>query len=115
MNRNRIMLIIPILIIVIPVAEIAREELAYNRYSSQLRDAYPNIRSGMTREKIISVLGAPDVISGDEPDNILQWDAIYHQGWLRKKIGFSREKGHYGINVAFDKEGRAMLVWAGVE
>src|SRR5690348_4535286 len=113
-QKKRTVSIVLMALIVVPFAELAREEIVYVLVSRRLESAYKQIEKQMIKEQIRSIAGEPDSIIVREGEETWYWDAMNHQGWLWQRIGLTWVKGHYGMSTRFNGEGRVSETWGGV-
>ena len=112
--KKRTLVIILVALILLPFAELVREEIVYALVSRKLERAYKQIEKGMTKEQIQLMVGEPDSTITREGEETWYWDAMNHQGWLWNRIGLAWVKGHYGITSRFNAEGKVTDSWGGV-
>src|SRR5581483_2337747 len=105
-QKKRALLISLVVLIGLPLAELAREEFVYLSVSNRLERAYKRIEIGMTKEQVRSLAGEPDFTTTNENGEFWHWGAMNYQGWLWKQIGLTWVKGHYGMGSRFNEEGK---------
>ncbi len=106
--------IIAATLVVIFGLELARERFVYRRVSNRIERAHAQIKTGMMKDEVRQIAGDPLEVTLRKPDEYWRWSAREHQGELWKRIGWTSLKGHYDLIVMFDREGRLVKVFGGV-
>lgn len=113
-RRKKTILIVLVVFVGLPVAELAREEAGYLVVSHNLKTAYERAENGMTREAIKTLAGEPEAIRLDNGEETWYWDAAVGQGFLWHKLELTSTKGHYTLTIEFDGQGKVTQKWGGV-
>ena len=107
-------LLILMFVVAILALELWREQVVYRRASNTLERGFPQLRQGMSREEVKSILGEPQGAGSSEPDESWYWNAGNYQGDLWELLGLNTAKGHYGIAVIFGGDGKSSKIYGGV-
>ena len=110
MNKTKTALVIIVLLVVLPSAEILRERSNYKSYVLRLEAASSELRPGASKQQVLDRLGQPDFLLGQN----IEWHAGKHQGWLREKLPGHTVKGHYTLAIEFDYQNKIVRIWGGI-
>ena len=115
-STKKKVVIILLFLLTLFALELGRETIIYRMVTKKLEQGYWKIKSGMTKEEVKQVLGEPDSTYTPQASSgeYLYWFAREHQGWLWSLLGLAPVKGHYEIIVEFDKEGKTVDIFSGV-
>lgn len=91
----------------------------YASFSGRIKAAANQIRPGMSRNEVISVVGvrADDIWvneANDKPILFFYWNAGEHQGCFYDGTAHALTKGHQSLVVTFREDGTVAAVHAGV-
>jgi hypothetical protein len=89
--------------------QLYKEKLECLGYSFTIKEGESKVKSGMTREEVIKLIGhQPDQIDEQDNEIILRWSAIFHQGKLTNVIDRYDGMGYYWVIIVFDKQNKVI-------
>jgi hypothetical protein len=114
------LIILAVLAVALLLGELARERAMYIVQRRKLEASYWTIdkqmraEGGLNKKDIQKMVGSPEKVTQDAAQELWRWSAQNSQGRLWQMLRLASDKGHYELDVEFDKEGQVANVYSGV-
>jgi hypothetical protein len=114
------LIILAVIMVALGAGELIREKAMYVVQRRKLEASYWTIDKqmradgGLNKKDVQKIVGPAESITNEAGNELWRWSAQNSQGKLWQLLHLATDKGHYELEVEFDKESQVVNVYSGV-